>query len=82
MCGIKLYSNGAYNDGDWHHAEYYFNGITSNPTATLYIDNSLDSIVTHWLCEIESDDYAKAKMGMHAHSEKDYFDGFSSLISL
>jgi hypothetical protein len=75
MCGIILYSNGTYADGEWHNATYFFNGITSNPTVTLYVDNTFDSEMTHWLCEIEHDDYAKAKIGMNAHSSKDYFDG-------
>jgi len=75
LCGIILYSDGVYNDGDWHHAEYYFNGITTDPTVTLYIDDSLDSKFTHWLCEIENDDYSKTKMGMHSHTSTDYFEG-------
>jgi hypothetical protein len=75
LCGIKLYSNGVYNDGDWHKAEYYYNGITSNPTVSLYVDDTLDITKTHWLCEIENDDYSKTKMGMHSHSDADYFNG-------
>jgi hypothetical protein len=75
MCGIILYSSGSYADGDWHHAEYHYNGITSNPTVTLYVDDVFDCTATHWLCEIEHDDYAKTKFGMHAHYSSDYFDG-------
>jgi hypothetical protein len=75
LCGIIHYSVGTYNDGDWHHVEYWFNGITTNPTVTLYVDDDLDSSVTHWLCEIAHDDYAKTKIGMHAHSSSSYFTG-------
>jgi len=75
LCGIKLYSTGVYDDGDWHNAVYYFNGVTSNPTVTLYVDDTLDSLFTHWLCEIENDDYSKTKMGMHSHTDTDYYDG-------
>ena len=75
LCGIILYSNGSYNDGDWHEAKYYYNGITSNPTVTLFVDDVLDSEFTHWLCEIEHDDYSKIKMGMHSHTDTDYYDG-------
>ena len=75
LCGIILYSNGIYDDGDWHYVEYYYNGITSNPTLTLYVDNILDNSITHWLCDIENDDYSKTTMGMHAHYLTDYFDG-------
>ena len=76
LCGIILYSNGAYNDGDWHYAEYYFNGITSNPILTLYVDHNFDTSITHWLCEIENVDFAKTKIGMHAYQSTDYFDGY------
>ena len=76
ICGIILYSNGVYNDGDWHHAVYYFNGISTNPTLTLYVDGELDVCFTHWLCEIENDDYAKTKIGMHAHTTTDFFKGY------
>ena len=75
LCGIILYSNGTYDNGGWHNATYYYNGITSNPTVTLYVDGNFDSEINHWLCEIENDDYSKTKMGMHAHSSTDYYDG-------
>ena len=74
-CGIKHYSSEGLNDGDWHHAEYYFNGITSNPTVWLYVDGVFNGSVTKWLCGIDSSHYAKTKIGMHAHTSSDYFDG-------
>jgi hypothetical protein len=76
QCGIILYSTGTYNDGDWHHAKYYYNGISSNPSVTLFVDDVFDNNITHWLCEIENDDYAKTKMGMHSHFSTDYYDGY------
>ena len=75
LCGIILYSNGEYNDGTWHNAEYYFNGIESNTTVTLYVDGNLDAEITHYLCEVENDDYSKTRMGAHAHSSTDYYEG-------
>ena len=74
-CGITLYSDGIYDGGNWHHAEYYFNGITANPTVELYVDDDFDNCATHWLCPIENDDYGKAKIGKHAYYATDYFDG-------
>ena len=74
-CGIRHFSNNAYNDGVWHHAVYYFNGITTNPTVTLYVDEEFDNSITHWLCGISSDEYSKTKLGRHAHYESGYFDG-------
>ena len=76
MCGISLTSSSTYNDGDWHDVEFYFNGITANPTVTLYVDSLLDNSITHWLCEIENDDFARAKMGLHAHDSSDPFTGY------
>jgi hypothetical protein len=76
MCGIIMYSNGTYDNGDWHHAEYYYNGISSNPTLTLFVDGIFDNNITHWLCDILAEDYAKTKIGMHAYDSVDYFDGY------
>ncbi|KYK25840.1 hypothetical protein AYK20_04085 [Thermoplasmatales archaeon SG8-52-1] len=76
VCGIALYSEGSYNDGKWYHAEYYFNGITANPTVTLNVDGDFDSKTTHWLCEIANDDFSKTRLGMHAVYSSDYFDGY------
>ncbi|KYK27876.1 hypothetical protein AYK20_01970 [Thermoplasmatales archaeon SG8-52-1] len=75
-CGISLYSNGSFNDGIWHHVEYYFNGITSNPTITLYVDGVWNNSITLWLCGISYNDFAKTRIGMHAYYSSDYFEGF------
>jgi hypothetical protein len=76
LCGISIYSSDTYNDGEWHHAEFYFNGITANPTIDLFVDDDWDNTVTHWLCEIANDDFAKTRIGMHAYYSTDYFDGY------
>ena len=76
LCGISIYSINPYNDGEWHHAEFYFNGITANPTIDLFVDGDWDNTVTHWLCEIANDDFGKTKIGMHAYYSTDYFDGY------
>ena len=74
-CGIRHFSSNSYNDGIWHNATYYYNGISSNPTVTLYVDGDFDSSVTHWLCGISNDEYAKTKIGRHAPSATGYFEG-------
>jgi hypothetical protein len=74
-CGIKHYSSNSYNDGILHNATYYYNGITTNPTVTLYVDGDLDSSITHWLCGISSNEYSKTKIGRHAYSSTGCFDG-------
>jgi hypothetical protein len=73
--GTRLYSTGTYNDGAWHTVEYYFNGISTAPTATLYVDDELDNSVTHYLHDFENIDFKKATMGVHVHTFTDYFDG-------
>jgi hypothetical protein len=76
VCGIALYSTGSYNNDAWHHAEFYFNGITANPTITLYVDGDYDNNVTHWLCGVSNTDFTKTKLGMHAVYSSDYFEGY------
>ena len=73
--GINLYSNGIYNDGDLHFVKYYFNGISTSPTATLIVDNVTDNSYTHFLHDFENDDFKKATMGKHCYTSTDYFDG-------
>ncbi len=74
-CGITLYSKGNLADGKWHHAVYYYNGITSDPTVELYVDGKFDGNKTDWLCNIYNDNYQKTKMGRHSRFERNYFDG-------
>jgi hypothetical protein len=73
--GTNLYSNGVYNDGEYHNVKYYFNGISTAPTATLYVDDELDNSITHYLHDFENVDFKKATMGMHCHTLTDNFDG-------
>jgi hypothetical protein len=74
-CGITLFSKKTYDDGNWHHAVYYFNGLTTDPTVELYVDNKFDNNKTEWLCNINNDDYEKTKMGRHSKHQRTYFDG-------
>lgn len=73
--GITLYSTGTYNDDQYHYVEYYHNGISSSPTASLYVDDEYDNSATSYYYNIENDEYTKAKMGVNAHTSTDYFDG-------
>jgi hypothetical protein len=75
VCGIVVFSNGSYNDGDWHYVEILYNGITANPTIDIYVDNNHDGTVTDWLCDINNNDFTKAKIGRRAYSESDFFNG-------
>ena len=73
--GINLYSDGVYNDDTHHIVKYYYNGISTAPTATLYVDGELDNSYTHYLHDFENDDFKKATMGKHCHTSSDHFDG-------
>ena len=42
VCGIEAFSEEGHNDGVWHHAEIFFNGITAKPTMEIYIDDKLE----------------------------------------
>ncbi len=74
-CGIQLTSKGTYNDGNWHYVEIYYNGISSEPTVELYVDNELDSNITYWVCPFYSDQFYKSKIGTRSYDSTNYFMG-------
>jgi hypothetical protein len=74
-CGIQLTTVGTYNDGSWHHFEIFYNGISADPTVEIYVDGSLDTNITKWVCSFYSDQFAKAKIGRHSYNSTGYFDG-------
>jgi hypothetical protein len=75
QCGISVYSDNTFNDGSWHNATIFFNGITANPNVKLYVDGNLEGNVTEWLCPILYSDFKKVKIGRRAYSEEAYFNG-------
>ncbi|UCD13445.1 MAG: hypothetical protein JSW60_07790, partial [Thermoplasmatales archaeon] len=74
-CGVLMKSNGTYNDGDWHHVEIIYNGISSNPTVELYVDDEFDTNLTVWVCSFYADEFDKAKIGRRSNDTTNYFDG-------
>jgi len=74
-CGIRLTTEGTYNDGSWHHFEIFYNGFTADPTVEIYVDGSLDTNITRWVCSFYSDQFSKAKIGRHSYNSTGYFDG-------
>ena len=75
VCGILLFSENTFNDDSWHFLEIYFNGITANPTTEIYIDGDLEGSLTCWLCDIENDDFSRAKIGRRGYEDEGYFNG-------
>ncbi|KYK22486.1 hypothetical protein AYK24_02100 [Thermoplasmatales archaeon SG8-52-4] len=73
-CGFLLTSNYSYNDGFWHHAEIIYNGIASDPTIEMYIDDDFENSITIWVCHFEVDGFNKAKIGINCfNSTKPYY---------
>ncbi|UCF49271.1 MAG: hypothetical protein JSU91_05860, partial [Thermoplasmatales archaeon] len=75
VCGIEAYSKENHNDGSWHQAVIYFNGITAKPTMEIYIDDEMEGNRTKWLCEVINTDFNKVKMGRRAQSGTKFFEG-------
>jgi hypothetical protein len=74
-CGIQLYSDKTYNNNNWRHLELFFNGISANPTVTIYVDGIFDNNLTEWLCPIASNEFSLTKMGRRAFDETKHFEG-------
>ena len=74
-CGYTTTSEDTYNDNSWHHAEIFYNGITSNPTVEIHVDGELDGSETGWLCSFYSDEFERAKIGRKSRDAIEYFDG-------
>jgi hypothetical protein len=75
LCGITLYTSEGLNNGAWHEIQIYFNGITTDPTVDIFVDDNLDNSITDWLCEIESNDFLDATIGKRASDDTGFFDG-------
>jgi len=74
-CGFTVYSDGTYNDGDWYYVEIWYNGITAEPTVTIYVDGEFDGNITHWVCPFTNDEFTRTKIGRRSHNSSDFFDG-------
>jgi len=74
-CGFTFFTDDSYNDGNWYDIEVWFNGITNEPTVTIYVDNDPVASITHWVCPFEASDFTKTKIGRRSHNTTNYFDG-------
>ena len=73
-CGVTVTTDGTYNDGEWHFVKIYYNGITSNPTVQIYVDDELDAELTQWICH-SSYDFSKIKMGRNSNDSTVFYEG-------
>lgn len=74
-CGVDFSTESNYNDGEWHYAEIWYNGISANPTITIYVDGEEDVTITHWICNFEYEEFARNKIGRTSLNQTRYFDG-------
>jgi hypothetical protein len=75
LCGMICYSDEDHNDGSWHQVEIIFNGISTDPTIKMYIDDKLEEEIIDWLCPIDYTDYLAAAIGKRASDDTGFFDG-------
>jgi hypothetical protein len=75
LCGISLTTSENLNNGSWHKVNIIFNGITTDPTVDIYIDDKLDATITEWLCDISSIDFLRTTIGKRASDDTGFFDG-------
>ncbi len=74
-CGPTLQTENAYNDGEWHYVELYYNGVSANPTIKLYVDGELEDEKTQWVCNFYDYLITKIKMGRNSNDSTVFFDG-------
>lgn len=79
-CGILMYSDDIYNDGDWHYVEVFYNGNSdefrkANATGIIYVDDTLQGTFVYEVCSFWSDQFRYAQMGKNSSDSTDFFDG-------
>jgi len=74
-CGILISSSDSYNDGEWHYAEIYYNGVSDNPHVDIIVDGDLDTSYEKYVCEFFSDQFRYAEIGRHSYELDYYFEG-------
>ena len=75
LCGMILFSDTDHNDGQWHEVEIIFNGLSTDPTMDILIDDDPEGSLTEWLCPIEYTDYLEVAIGKRASDETGCFEG-------
>jgi hypothetical protein len=75
VCGILVISDNPFNDNNWHHLKIIFNGLGSDPTATMYVDDDFEGNHTIYLCPMQPDEFKYAKIGRRGLEDEGYFDG-------
>ena len=74
-CELAVYSDGGFNDDEYHYVEVIYYGNTTNPTLEMYVDGEFKGSITQWLPPFFSNDFKTTKMGRKSSEEVDYFNG-------
>jgi hypothetical protein len=74
-CGFTKYTTNNFNDNVWHYVKITYNGITNEPTLTIYVDNVLEADITHWVCPFYNYEFTLAKIGKRSNNATGYFNG-------
>ena len=84
-CGLLVFTQNRYNDGDWHYVEALYDGVYShdeNCTGRIYVDGNLDGTSEYPVCAFYNDNFRYAKMGRHSYNSTDYFDGIIDEVKI
>ena len=72
---FDLFTDGSYNDGEWHTFKCEFRGDPNSPTVNLFVDSVKDGEKTDWVCQMSDEDYETLKIGRNSNTEEEYFNG-------
>lgn len=81
-CEITLNSSNSYNDGMWHFIEGIYHGNEQYPSMDLYVDKNFIKSSEAWLCDMDNNDFTKAKIGMTSYNSLDSFQGLIDEIKI
>jgi hypothetical protein len=74
-CGFDFNTDDTYNDGDWHYVEIWYNGISCEPTVTIFVDDQFEKDITHWVCPFTYNEFDKVKIGRRCSNETNFYEG-------
>jgi len=74
-CGIKMWSENSYNDGEWHTVKIYHNGYSAKSIVYIYVDGELDYYFEKYVCDFYSDNFKYSQIGRNSYELNDYFNG-------
>ncbi len=74
-CGYSIYTENSFNDGEWYLVEIYYNGVSANPTMSIYVDGELEAEKTQWICHYAYAGVTEIKMGRNSNDSTAFYEG-------